>query len=159
MTNCVVDGGFDYRNPRGMLDTDALLAELDAKNIRNVEIAKALGLPDSRVPEIRKKKRALKLDEAVKLVRAFELERGVKPVPPPVLRLAVRYVVESLRAQADEDQIEELAQDLRAFSEFVSDPKVRESIEAAEGFFRAMSLRRPPAGQEAQRESDPRPAH
>jgi hypothetical protein len=42
---------------RNVLDTDELLARLEARGIRNVDIAKVLGLPDSRVPEIKRKER------------------------------------------------------------------------------------------------------
>lgn len=138
-----------------MLDTDQVLARLKAKKVRNVDIAKALGLPDSRVPDIRKKERALKLDEAVKLVRAFGLEEDERPIHPQVLRLAVLYVAAELGSSPSEDQLEELMRDVKAFSEFVADPKVRRSIDAAEGFFRAMRLRRPTALKVVQPGSDP----
>jgi hypothetical protein len=140
-----------------VLDTDQLLARLEEKGVRNVDIARALGLPDSRVPEIKRKERALKLDEAVKLVRAFGLEQGqtVAPLPPAVSRLVVRYVAESLGASPEDEHLADLAEDLRAFSEFVADPKVRRSLEAAESFFQAMRLRRPRAEREAAPQSDP----
>lgn len=146
-----------------MFDTDELLARLEQKGVKNIEIARALGLPDSRVPEIKRKDRSLKLDEAVKLVQAFGLEqdRSAVPLPPAVLRLVVQYV--GMRLGAPEPRIHslagELTEDLRAFSEFASDPKVRRSIEAAEGFFRAMLLRRPGVESEAQAESDPEHSH
>lgn len=143
-----------------MLDTDQLLAMIEERGIRNVDIARALGLPDSRVPEIKQKKRALKLDEGVKLARAFGLEpnRPVAPLPPAVSRLVVRYIAQELGMSPDDRHLEELSADLRAFSEFVADPKVRRSLDAAESFFQAMRLRRPAAEREAERESDPRPA-
>ena len=126
-----------------MLDTDALLARLKAKGIKNVAIAKALGLPDSRVPEIYQKKRKLKLDEAVKLVRAFGLEPDRTPeVPPQVLRLAVLYIASELGVVPTEDAVQELMLDARALAEFAADPTVAQSVQAAEGFFRAMRLRR-----------------
>jgi hypothetical protein len=136
-----------------VLDTDELLSRLDARGVRNIDIARALGLPDSRVPEIRKKTRALKLDEAVKLVRVFSLEQEVPAAPPPdsILRLVVRYVAEQLGVHPQNGQLEELTQDVRAFSAFVADPRVRRSVEAAEGFFQALRLRRPepePTGQQ-----------
>lgn len=146
-----------------MFDTDELLARLDQKGVRNIDIARALGLPDSRVPEIKRKDRALKLDEAVKLVRAFGLEQdqAVVALSPAVLRLVVRYIAMELDAplEGKEARLEELTADLRAFSAFVADPKVRSSVEASEGFFQAMRLRRPKSGASARKESDPRPAH
>lgn len=140
-----------------VLDTDELLARLDARGIRNIDIAKALGLPDSRVPEIKQRKRALKLDEGVKLIRTFGLEQD-PPVPPldgPVLRLAVRYIAEELGASVENGQLQELIEDVRAFSSFVADPSIRRSVEAAEGFFQALRLRRPESEREAQPGSDP----
>jgi hypothetical protein len=134
-----------------VLDTNELLARLEAKGVRNVDIARALDLPDTRVPEIKTKRRRLTLDEGAKLVRAFQLEQDsvAAPLPEPVLRLVVRYVAGQLGARPEDAQIEELAQDVRAFAAFVADPKVRRSVEAAEGFFEALRLRRPvpePAG-------------
>ena len=146
-----------------MFDTDELLARLKAKGVKNVEIARALDLPDSRVPEIKDKRRTLKLDEAVKLVRAFGLEQdqAALPLPPQVIRLLVRYVAMQIGAPLEQDdpRLEELTADLRAFSAFVADPKVRRSIEAAEGFFEAMRLRRPIAEPEARQGTDPQNAH
>jgi hypothetical protein len=140
-----------------MLDTDQLLARLDEKKIRNVDIARALGLPDSRVPEIKRKDRKLTLDEGAKLVRAFELEpcRLAPPLPPSIVRLLVRHIALELEAPASEDRIEEIAGAVRAFSEFVSDPKHRSSVEAAEAFFQAMRLMRRLPEEEARQESDP----
>ena len=144
-----------------MLDTDALLALLDERKIRNADIARALGLPDSRIPEIKTKRRALKLDEAAKLVRAFELEEGreVKPLPAPVTRLLVRYLADQLGVHPDEARIASLSEDMRAFASFVSDRQVRQSIDAAEGFFRALRFRHsdpaPEPEAEAPQETDP----
>jgi hypothetical protein len=145
ITNCVVERGYDSASLARVMNTDELLARLEG--VRNVDIAKALGLPDSRVPEIRKKQRRLTLDEGATLVRAFGLERdsAATPLPDPVLRLVVQYV--ALRMGVPEQRIRSLSDDvtadLRAFSEFVSDPKVRRSIEAAEGYFQALLRPRP----------------
>jgi hypothetical protein len=159
MTNLVVYGGYDSPHPGRVMDTDQLLMRLQEKGVRNVDIARALGLPESRIPEIKKRTRALKLDEAAKLVQAFRLEQTQEapPLHPSVLRLAVQYVAVSLGVPLEgrERQIEELSEDLRAFSAFVSDPKVRSSVEAAEGFFQAMRLRRPATGEAARQGSDP----
>jgi hypothetical protein len=157
-TALVIDAPDALRNETGVLDSSELLARLEAKGIRNVDIARALDLPDSRIPEIRRKERALKLDEAVKLVRAFELESDrLPPLSDQVIRLVVRYVAAELGSSPDEAQLQELTRDVQAFSEFVADPKVRRSVEAAEGFFRAMTLRRPTALRVVQPESDPGP--
>lgn len=142
---------------RNVLDTDELLARLEARGIRNVEIAKVLGLPDTRVPEIKRKARALKLDEAVRLVRAFELEQEFRaaPLPLSVVRLVVLHIAAELGVSPTDQQLEDLSQDVRAFAAFVADPKIRRSVEAAEGFFRALQLRRPEPEAEAQPETDP----
>lgn len=141
-----------------VIDTDELLRRLDAKGVRNIDIARALHLPDSRVPEIKRKERALKLDEAVKLVQAFGLEQdsAVVPLPPQILRLVAQYVATTLGVPQEriQERMADLTEDLRAFAEFVADPKVRRSVEAAEGFFRAMALRRPAPGSAAPQESD-----
>lgn len=159
ITNWVVAPSYALGQAHDMFDTDELLARLKDRGVKNIEIAKALDLPDSRVPEIRRKKRALKLDEAVKLVRAFRLEQdqAISPLHPQVLRLLVRYMAMQLGSALAEDdpRLEELSADVRAFSAFVADPKVRRSIEAAEGFFEAMRLRRPAADTKAPQESDP----
>jgi hypothetical protein len=60
-------------------------------------------------------------------------------------------VAEELGAAPDDSRLEELSEDLRAFSEFVADPKVRRSLEAAESFFQAMRFRRPKVAKEALR--------
>lgn len=144
-----------------MMDTAELLARLEARGVRNVEIARTLDLPDSRVPEIKDRRRALKLDEAAKLVQAFGLEpdRAAPPLPPSVLRLVVRYIADELGVdiRGQEAHLSEIAEDVRAFAEFVADPKVRESTEAAETFFRAMKLRRPGAEARGRSENDHEP--
>lgn len=163
ITKWVVEESYGLRQPASMFDTDELLARLKQKRVKNIEIARALNLPDSRVPEIKRKDRALKLDEAVKLVRAFGLEQdqAAVPLPAPVVRLLVRYIASALASPLEEidPRLEELTADVQAFAEFVADSKVRRSIEAAEGFFRAMHLRRPKVDVAAPRETDPRPAH
>jgi hypothetical protein len=148
---------YALRQPEAVLTTDELLARLEQKKIRNVDIARALGLPDSRVPEIRTKRRKLTLDEGAKLVRAFALEQTppATALPPSIARLVVRYIATELRAAEDEAKLEEIAEDVRAFSAFVADPSVRSSIQAAETFFQAMRLRRPHSEEEARSGSDP----
>ena len=160
-TNYVVEAAYGLRQPERMLDTDELLKRLDEKQVRNVDIARALGLPDSRIPEIKRKERRLSLDEGAKLVQAFELEPAERapPLPNQILRLVVRYVAEQLGANPEEDQLEELTRDVRAFGEFVADPKVRRSVEAAEGFFHALRLRRPEPEPVGQPGNGPRQPH
>jgi transcriptional regulator with XRE-family HTH domain len=131
-----------------MITTVELLAQLKAKNISNADVARTLGLAPSRITEMRKGERALKLEEAVKLVAVYGLSeqapsQRVSPLPAPISRLVVRYLAAELGASPTEEQVAELAEDVRAFAEFVADPQVRESLDSAEAFFRAMRLRRP----------------
>ena len=157
ITNCVVAPSYALRQPRTMLTTDELLARLEQKKIRNVDIARALGLPDSRVPEIRKKTRKLSLDEGARLAQVFALEQTppASSLPPSIARLVVRYIATELRAAQDEARLEEIAEDVRAFSAFVADPNIRSSVAAAETFFQAMRLRRPRPEEEARSGTDP----
>lgn len=147
----------------GMLTAAELLARLNERGVKNADIARALKVTPSRITEMKKGERRLLLDEAVKLVEVFELEspqgHPASPLPAPIARLVVQYVSHELGAnlEGNQDQLEELAQDIRAFAEFVADPSVRESVEAAEAFFQAMRLRRPKPAKEAQSESDPLP--
>jgi hypothetical protein len=156
ITICGVAPRYDYAQTLGVLDTDELLHRLEARGIRNVDIARVLGLPDSRIPEIRDKRRAIKLDEGAKLTRAFALEPAHKadPLPASVVRLLVRYMAAELHAETSEEHLADLAEDVRAFAEFVADPKVRSSVEAAEAFFQAMRLRRPKSEAKGRSETD-----
>jgi hypothetical protein len=159
ITICGVSPRYDSVQSTPVMDTDELLLRLKERRVRNVDIARVLGLPDSRVPEIRDKRRALKYDEGVKLVRAFELEQGqeAEPLPASIIRLSIQYVARRLGVPEArvEPQLADLTEDLRAFSLFVAEPKVRRSIAMAEGFFRAMLLRRPRTQEAAPSETDP----
>ena len=50
---------------------------------------------------------------------------------------------EEEEAEALAAELEELAEDVRAFGELLRDPKYRDSPELAEAFFQAMRVRRP----------------
>lgn len=126
----------------GVLDTEQLLNRLKEVGARNVDMARVLGLPDSRIAEIKGKRRALKLDEAAKLVRHYKLDEPANPLTTPVARLIVQHLARSLGNDVADSELEELAEDLRAFSAFASDPRVRSSSEAAETFFRSLEIRR-----------------
>lgn len=131
-----------------MINTAQLIASLRERKIRNIDVARVLDIQPSRVTEIYNGDRVVKLDEAAKLVEAFGLETlpspaPLSPLPVPITRLIVRYVLAEVGGKADDQKIEELSEDLRAFGQFVADPAVRESIQAGENFFQAMRLRRP----------------
>jgi hypothetical protein len=146
-----------------MMTGEQILARLDDAGIRKSQIARTLGIPDSRVAELYGGRRLLKLDEAVKLVEAYNLEEkapagATTPLTIPVARLLVQYVAQAVGKplKAESPLVSELAADLRAFSVFLSDPRVRDSIQAAEGFLQGIQLRK--KGQEASQRSDrPRP--
>lgn len=146
-----------------MMDTGELLSAIDARGIRNRDIVRVLGVDPARVTEMRKGKRRILLDEAAKLSREFELESDprVVPLPQSVNRLLVRHVAATLGClpEGDDPRLAELAEDLRAFSVFVTDPKVRQSVDAAETFFQAMTLRHRERPIEGPQETDPAPAH
>jgi hypothetical protein len=169
MSATVIDTGYtEYRKPckrilplsviyrperftqqGGVLTTKELLARLREKKVKNADIARALNITPSRVTEMFDGTRALKLDEAAKLSEAFDLEPPPTPqvpaLPGPVSQLIVQHIARELGRPLAQDapQLRELSEDLRAFSEFVTDPKVRESIDLAMAFFQAMRLRRP----------------
>jgi hypothetical protein len=133
-----------------VIDTKELLARLRTKGVINADIARALSIKPSAVTELFKEGgRKLKLDEAVTLVETFELERAPSPpgppLPAPVSQLIVQHIALELGRPLPQDapQLQELAEDLRAFSEYVTDPKRRESLDLAEMFFEAMRIRRP----------------
>lgn len=167
-TNCVVAGSYELSHLAAVLDKQELLAALAQKGVKNAQIEKVLDLPSSRVTEIRwatpgreppagRKPRELTYDEGVKLTRAFGLEpdRPVDPLPPAVTRLVVRYIAQELGAVPEDRRVRDLSEDLRAFSEYVADPRVRHNLAAAEEFFRVMHLRRPKTAGEAEQQSDP----
>jgi hypothetical protein len=155
LPDCVIYPRSPFVHPNAMLTTQELLRRLGERGVKNAAVARALNVTPSRVTEMYKGLRALKLDEAVKLVETFDLEpepsRRAAPLPSPIARLIVLYVAAELGVDAEQEpaKVQELSEDVRAFSEFVADPQVRESIEAATAFLQAMRLRRPltePAG-------------
>jgi hypothetical protein len=156
--DCVIYAQSVFGQNRNVFTAAEIFAMLDARGVRNIEVARALDVNPSRITELRKGERLLKLDEAIKLVDLFGLERdqAVAPLPAPILRLLVQYVAMVLGVPQERTQarLAELTEDLRAFAELVADPKVRRSVDAAEGFFRAMVLRRPRPESEARLESD-----
>lgn len=140
-----------------------LLSErIKRKEISQSDVARALGVQPSRMTELFKHGTyQLSVDQAVKLVEAFELERPpvprVAPVPVEVMRLVVLYVAEELGVSLSEkaDLLRELTEDVRAFGEYVADPSKRERLDLAEEFFRVMRVRRPGRQEADRRENDP----
>lgn len=138
---------------RGMMTQGEIVAQLDrrikAGEITQGDVAKVLGVANSRMTELFKHGTyQLRVDQAVKLVDEFRIESEqapqVAPIPAAIARFVVQYVAEELGFPVEEHQqlVAELAEDVRAFSELVVDPKYRESLNAAEHFFQAMRVRR-----------------
>jgi hypothetical protein len=130
-----------------MLSTADLLRALEVRKVKKERIAEVLGIDPagvSRLYSAGANPRQLKLDEAKKLVEAFNLEAPPtpSPLPIPIARLAALYCADSFGVAIDQTdpRIEEVARDLRAFSMFAADPRVRESTEAVQGFFQGLRL-------------------
>lgn len=159
-TKLAVDSYAADCNATGVMNTTQLLARLKDVGARNVDMARVLGIPDSRIAEIRAGKRQVKLDEAAKLVEFYKLEEAgtITPLTTPIARLLVLHVANSVQADLPDEAIADLAADLRAFATFVSDPQVRDSVQAADGFLQALRIRRK-APRAAPQEQRPRPAH
>lgn len=155
------------RQTAGVLGSKEILRELQRRGIKKSAIAETLDLDPSRVTELyalvtgKGKPRRLLHDEAVKLVEVFGLEQTheAAPLPDAIVRLLIRHVAQFLSAEPTDEQVRELTADLQAFARFVADPQVRESLDAAEGFFRAMRLRRPGNEASAPSETAPQNAH
>lgn len=145
-TKLIVDCYGPLHDAAGMMDTAQLLARLEDANVKSADMARVLKLPSSRIAEIRGGRRQIKLDEAAKLVKAFGLEDSnsapITPLTTPIARLLVLHVSHSVGAALNDEQVAELAADLRAFATFVADPHVRDSVQAATGFLQALQLRR-----------------
>jgi transcriptional regulator with XRE-family HTH domain len=162
---CVIYPKEALRQAKAVLTTKELLALLTARDIRKGDIARAMGVHPSRVTEIFKGERRILLDEAAKLVAAFGLESPPvsrpTPVPAPIARILVQYVAAALGLSLEGHQAElaELSEDIRAFAEYVVDPKVRDQPEYAEAFFQAMALRRRTPSPTAPPENGPAPNH
>lgn len=125
-----------------MLGASELLSILDQRGVSRADIGRVLKLPSSRVSEMYSGRRRLQLDEAKKLVEHFGVEESVNPLTTPIARLLVLHAAEalSLSIEPDDQRVEAIARDFRAFSQFAADPRVRESVETAQGFLQGLRL-------------------
>ena len=140
---------------RSMIGTDEILARLEslleAGKIQKKEIAAALNITPQRISDHFSGDRKLKLDEAQRLVETFGLEDPAELISAiatiPVLKLLVAYAVRELApgTELDESRIEDIARDVQAFLRYVCDPKVRQNVDLAEGFFLALQAMEPEA--------------
>ena len=122
-----------------MFDTKGLLAALKVRNITQAQISRALGLPSSRIAEIFGGRRQVKLDEAAKLVEAFDLEpeQMVSNLfNEHIARLLVLHILirAGVRVDPAGPMVAELAADLQAFVRFVQRLHAQPSQDAVVGF-------------------------
>ena len=166
IANSVIYGFGSLRQPNPMLTTGELLARLEAKGVKNAEIARALSVSPSRVTEMKKGVRRIQLDEAVKLIEVFALESPpsqgrVPDLPAPVIRLVVQYIAARIQDEGSAPEaLDDIAEDVRAFASLVADPKVRELItpELAQAFLGALTPHRRDTGPTSLTASDPQTA-
>jgi transcriptional regulator with XRE-family HTH domain len=130
-----------------MLSSGELVERLKKRGIKQAAVARVLGINASAVTLLFRGDRRLLLDEAKKIVDAFGLDEqsaGPATISEPVARLQVLHVARALGVTLppDDPVVAELASDFRAFSEFVSDPKARESVDQVQTFFRTVGLLR-----------------
>jgi hypothetical protein len=125
-----------------------ILAKLKERGVKHAEIAKVLGVATPNATKLYNpaaktgKPRSLGYDEAMLLIRHFSLEEPVTatkaiPLSLPVARLVVQYVASRLGVPSTTDDalVEDIAQDVQAFSEFASERPLRESESQVQGFF------------------------
>jgi transcriptional regulator with XRE-family HTH domain len=134
----VADGNAASLYEWRMLNTAQLLAALESRGISQAEMARVLGLPSSRISEMYAGKRQVKLDEAKKLVEAFDLG-DTEPVPPiseQIARLLILHVANQLRVPMPlpDALVQELALDFQAFSRFARAHLPAPSPESTAGF-------------------------
>lgn len=139
-----VEGYVDGAQNAPMLSADELLTLLRKRGVKNAQIERALKLPSSRVSELFKGERQLKLHEYKKLVEEFGLEELSPSLSEPIARLMVLYAAERLGAEMrpEDPQVEELAQEFAALSRFAADPDVRPSLDAFQAFLQGLRLGR-----------------
>jgi DNA-binding transcriptional regulator LsrR (DeoR family) len=132
-----------------------ILAELTARGINQGQIAEALGIARPNANKLFNpatktgKTRTLTYDEGVTLIERFNLDQPddvpVEPMAVPAARLAVQYVAQQLgvRIDPDDERVEDLAQDIRAYSEFVAAARIGENQDRAQGWLDGRRSRSP----------------
>jgi transcriptional regulator with XRE-family HTH domain len=134
----VVDAAQNYPQALGMFDTKGLLAALERKGISKADMARALNLPSPRITEMYSGKRRVLLDEAKRLVDAFRLDQSdqIEPISEGVARLLALHIANRLGKplSSDDPLVQELAEDLQAFSNFARRQSQAPTADAAAGF-------------------------
>jgi|UPI0004DFBD82 hypothetical protein len=139
------------------MDTsEKILAALRERNVTHARIASVLNVttnnatrlynPDPKTGKTRK----LSFDEGMALISAFDLDnqdedRPIEPMSLPVARLAVQYIAQQLgvRIDPDDERVEDLALDIRAYSEFAASSQIGENLDRAEGWLDGRRSRLP----------------
>lgn len=139
------------------MDTsEKILAALRERNVTHARIASVLNVttnnatrlynPDPKTGKTRK----LSFDEGMALITAFDLDnqdedRPIEPMSLPVARLAVQYIAQQLgvRIDPDDERVEDLALDIRAYSEFAASSQIGENLDRAEGWLDGRRSRLP----------------
>ena len=126
-----------------VITTSELLCRLTERNIRNVDMARVLGLAASRISEMRAGRRDIKLDEAAKLAMAFDLEEAHSVISDAALAVIIKHIAEVLGKSIDDhgSTLRELTADLSAFVQSQTDPTMR-SATAVAGFLRGLRIGR-----------------
>lgn len=139
-----VEGYVESAQNAPMLSADELLTLLRERGVKNAQIERVLKLPSSRVSELFKGERQLKLHEYKKLVEEFKVEETAPPLSEPIARLMVLYAAERLGTEMlpEDPQVGELAQEFAALSRFAADPDVRPSLDAFQAFLHGLRLGR-----------------
>ena len=123
-----------------IVNTRQLLDELEERGVRNVDIAHALKLSQTRASEIRKGDRRLMFDEGMRLIEEFGLQEKSGQISSQVAVLAVAHIAGTLGMEIDGTRLSDLAGDLQALIAFAADPRV--SSDALEAFSRGLLVRR-----------------
>lgn len=137
--------------PTPVDSADEILAELKRRNVTHAQIAAALGVATTNATKLYNpasktgKPRRMTYDEGAMLIKAFALDAEgeplrLAPLSLPVARLVVLYVASQLHMAepVDDHIVEETARDVQAFSEFATQPHLRESESHVDGFFQGL---------------------
>lgn len=115
-----------------------LLAALKARNITQTAISRVLNVDPSQISQLYKGARQLKLDEAKRLVEAFDLDESsaTPPISEQTARLLILHVADTfgIRLAASDSRVQELALDFQAFSKFARAHLPAPSPDATSGF-------------------------
>ena len=131
-----------------MRDSASIIADLKARGVTQSAVAEVLHIAQPQISKLFSGARQLKLDEACRLVDAFKLEATPSPagdvISEPVARLLTLWVARELGAKVDpqDARVGEIALDLQAFAQFVSETAARATPDVLNGFFHGLKSAR-----------------